>query len=98
MNFISNITTIALEKVDFSPLPQAAAGSSDPVKTVIQIVFGLLGAVAVVYVIIGGLGLITSNGNPQSLSKARNTIIFAAVGLLVAVSAEAVVSFVVKKL
>lgn len=98
MSLITTFTGFALEKIDFTPLPQPVATSSDPVKTVIQIVFGLLGAVAVVYVIIGGLGLITSNGNPQSLSKARNTIIFAAVGLLVAISAEAVVSFVVKRL
>jgi len=47
----------------------------------------------VLYIVIAALQLITSGGNPESAKKARETIIYAVIGLIVAVSAEAIVTF-----
>jgi hypothetical protein len=63
------------------------------ISNLLQIAFGIIGAVAVLYIVIAALQLITSGGNPESAKKARETIIYAVIGLIVAVSAEAIVTF-----
>ena len=78
-------------------LPNVSAGQSQ-LTTILQILFGIVGAVAVIYIIIAGFGLITSLGNPEALAKARQALIFAGVGLAVALSAELIVTFVLNKL
>lgn len=74
-------------------LPRAHANSS-ALHDVLQIVFAILGALAVLMIVLGGLRFITAQGNPQETGKARNTIIYAIVGLLIAIAAEALVSLV----
>jgi hypothetical protein len=78
-------------------LPQ---GDADPhlLKTILQIVFGIIGAIALLMIVVSGLRYILSGGNPDRISKAKDGIIFALIGLLVALTAEAIVSFVVKSL
>jgi len=73
------------------PLVQANGAS---VTSIFQLVFGFIGALAVLIIVIAGLRFILANGDPQTISKARNTIIYAAVGLAIAVSAEVIVTFV----
>src|SRR5665213_216244 len=67
---------------------------STELTTIFQYLFGFIGALAVLIIVIAGLRFILANGDPQSVSQARNTIIYAAVGLIVAVSAEIIVTFV----
>jgi uncharacterized membrane protein YidH (DUF202 family) len=74
-------------------LPHASA-SHENLQNILQIVFGILGALAVLFIVLGGLRFITAQGNPQETSKARNTLVYAVVGLLIAISAEAIVSLV----
>jgi TRAP-type C4-dicarboxylate transport system permease small subunit len=74
-------------------LPTVSA-NSDALQLVLQIVFGIAAAVAVLYIVIGGFRYVISNGDPSGAAKARNTVIYAVVGLAVAVSAEALVTFV----
>ena len=71
--------------------------TSDSVHTISQIAFGIIGAVAVVIIIIAGISLITSNGDPEAVTKARQTILFASIGLIIAVSAEIIISFVLTR-
>ena len=78
-------------------LPAVQAGQSQ-VEVILQIAFGVIGAVALIYVILAGFQLTTSLGNPEALAKARQTIIFAAIGLAVALGAELIVTFVLGKL
>jgi len=54
----------------------------------------IIGAVAVLMIVIGGLRYVTSNGEPAQLTSAKNTILYAAVGLVLAVMANAIVNFV----
>ena len=51
----------------------------------------VVGIAAVFVIIYGGLKFITSSTNPQEVSKAREIIIYAVIGLLVAISAQALV-------
>jgi len=72
--------------------------TNDTVDNISKIVFGTLGAVALIIIIIAGIKFMTSQGNPEALAKARNTIIYAAVGLAVAIGAFSIVTFVVGRL
>src|SRR5260370_35470729 len=60
-------------------------------------VFATIGVVSVVMVVIGGLQFVLAQGDPQAVARARMTIIYAVIGLAVAVSAEVIVAFVLNK-
>ena len=64
------------------------------VAAVIEILLRLAALVAVVFIIIGGVEFITSQGEPESTNKARNTAIDALIGLLITIIAATVVSFI----
>lgn len=53
---------------------------------------GMIAAIA--YVIYGGVMLITSEGNPDKVARAKNGIINAVVGIAIAVGATAIITFV----
>lgn len=64
------------------------------VKTIINVVLGIVGLVAVVMVIIGGISFITSQGDAAKISKAKNTVLYGVIGLVIALLAFAIVYFV----
>lgn len=78
-------------------LPKVDAGDAS-VQIILQLTFGIIGAIAVIMVMIAGFKFVTSAGNPQSAASARKTAIFALLGLAVAVSAEVIVTFFLKGL
>lgn len=79
-------------------LPQVNANEGQ-ITAILQIVFGVIGVVALVIIILAGLQLtVSAGGNPEAAAKARKTIVFAALGLIIAISAELIVTFVLNKL
>jgi hypothetical protein len=66
-------------------------------KTVINIFSLIVGAVSVIMIIIGGFRYIISGGESSNVSGAKNTIIFAIVGLVIVVLAQVLVQFVLAK-
>jgi hypothetical protein len=69
--------------------------ASNMIQIVINILLYVLGVIAVVMIVIGGIRYTTSNGDPSSLKTARDTIIYSVVGLVVAILAYAIVNLVV---
>lgn len=65
------------------------------IKTIVNVLLFILGAIAVIMIIIGGIRYTTSNGDAGQVSSAKNTILYAVVGLVVAILAYAIVNFVV---
>ena len=63
-------------------------------NNILNIFTYIIGAVAVLMMIIGGLRYVTSNGDANQVSSAKNTILYAAIGLVVAAMANAIVNFV----
>jgi hypothetical protein len=55
----------------------------------------LVGAVSVIMIIVGGLRYVLSNGDAKQTESAKNTILYAVIGVIVAVAAYAIVSFTV---
>lgn len=80
-----------------SGLPVVNA-SSDQLQQILRLAFGIIAAIAILFVIIGGLRYVISEGDPEATAKARGTIIYALVGLVIAVTAEFLVSFVLNRL
>ncbi|MBR2708868.1 hypothetical protein IKE98_00855 [Candidatus Saccharibacteria bacterium] len=62
---------------------------------IINAVISVLGLVAVVFIIIGGISYMTSSGEAAKVEKARKTILYAVIGLAICVLAFAIVNFAV---
>jgi len=67
------------------------------VKTVINVLLTVAGITAVIMIIIGGIRYVTSNGEQAHIKSAKDTILYAIVGLVVTILAFAIVNFVVGK-
>ncbi len=79
---------------------KAASGcsgaTSNDLPTVIQqilnIIIGVLGIVAVIVIVYGGFQYMTSTGDTSKLQKAKNTILYAVIGLIVCAVAFMIVN------
>lgn len=67
------------------------------IKTVINILLFIVGVVAVIVIIIGGLRYVISSGDQNQITTAKNTILYAVIGLVVAIMAYAIVNWVVDR-
>ena len=63
-------------------------------NTIINVVIGVVGFVAVAFIIFGGIQYTTSAGDPGKVKKAKDTILYGIIGLVVAMLAYAIVNFV----
>ena len=70
---------------------------SSVLTTVTNILLFLMGAVSVIMIIIGGFMYVTAAGDAGRIKTAKNTILYAVIGLIVAIFAWAIVSFVVQQ-
>lgn len=70
----------------------------DMITRISGIVLGIVGGIAVLFLIIGGFQYITSAGNPDQAGKAKTTIMYAIIGLVVCILSYIIVSFVAKSL
>ena len=68
------------------------------IKSVGNILIFLTGAISVVMIIIGGVRYALSGGDQGTITSAKNTILYAVVGVIVAVAAYAVVNFVLSNI
>ncbi|MDO8336595.1 MAG: hypothetical protein Q7T74_07545 [Candidatus Saccharibacteria bacterium] len=68
------------------------------IKSVIGIISFLIGLIAVLMIVIAGFRFVTSNGDANTVSSARNTILYAIIGIVIAVMAYAIVNFVLDNL
>ena len=66
----------------------------DVVRNVLSAIFGFIGIIAAVMIIIGGVKYSTSAGDPGKVQSAKNTIMFSIIGLIVALSAFAITNFI----
>ncbi len=70
-------------------------GQSGVFKTITNVLLFLIGAISVIMLIIGGIRYVVSGGDSSAVQAAKNTILYAIVGVVVALLAYAVVNFVV---
>jgi cytochrome bd-type quinol oxidase subunit 2 len=74
------------------------SGTVDSIITTVINIFSLVvGVVSVIMIIIGGLRYITSGGDSGNVSGAKNTILYAIIGLVIVALAQVIVRFVLAK-
>jgi hypothetical protein len=85
----------------------AARGDSQPadllgdggiLNKITNILLFVIGALSVIMLIIGGLRYVISGGNATAVTAAKNTILYAIVGLIIAFLAYAAIGFVINSL
>ncbi len=69
-------------------------GSTGIFRTITNVLLFVLGAISVIMIIIGGLRYVVSGGNSAAVTAAKNTILYAIVGVIVALLAYAIINFV----
>jgi len=67
------------------------------VKLGLNLFSAIVGIIAVVMIIIGGVKYITSNGDSGNITSAKNTILYAVIGLVVVALAQIIVKFVLER-
>lgn len=74
-------------------IPNASA--NDVLSGILNTIYVTAGIVAVVAIVIGGFRYVVSQGDATSVEKAKNTILYAVIGLIVIAAAFAVTWFVI---
>jgi hypothetical protein len=68
------------------------------VHSIVNLLSAIVGIVAVIMIIIGGLRYITSGGSDTSVTSAKNTILYAIIGLIIVALAQLIVRFTLNKI
>ena len=74
---------------------QLFGGEGSIFTTIVNVLLFIIGAICVIMLIWGGIRYTTSAGNSASVTAAKNTIMYAIIGIVVAILAYAVVNFVI---
>ncbi|HMR73429.1 MAG TPA: pilin [Candidatus Saccharibacteria bacterium] len=81
-----------------SSQPAQLFGDGSVFKRITDILLFLVGAIAVIMLIIGGIRYVVSGGDQTQVTAAKNTILYAIIGIVVALLAYAAIDFVLKTL
>lgn len=79
------------------PGPKPTDGGSGAYATILGLVFGMLGAISLIIIIYAGIRLMLSRGNPDAIGKLRGTLIYAAIGLMIALTAGGILNLVAQR-
>lgn len=78
--------------------PTELFGEGSVFKTITNVALYVIGGISVLMLIYGGLRYTISGGDTKNVTDAKNTILYAVVGIIVAVMAYAIVNFVLTNL
>lgn len=70
-------------------------GNTGIFTTVSNVMLFIVGAISVIMVVVGGLRYVISGGNTTNVGTAKNTILYAVVGLIISLLAYAIINFVI---
>jgi len=73
-------------------------GTNGVFVTIVNILIFIVGAIAVLMLIIGGIRYVVSNGEQSAVTSAKNTILYAIIGIIVAFLAYGAVNFLATQL
>lgn len=78
-------------------IPQNTDVNNGTFVSILNIVFPIIGSIALIVLVVAGFRYVMSRGNPKATAEAKNAIIYAAIGLVVTILSYSIVSFVVNK-
>lgn len=101
LNCGANLTASGISDPAANCPVDTSGASGQRVDAIIELVINIfsliVGVVSVIMIIIGGLKYITSGGDSGNITGAKNTILYAIIGLVVVALAQVVVKFVLEK-
>lgn len=74
------------------------AGKDGVIISAVRILSWVIGVASVIVVLYGGMKYITSQGDPNAIKSAKDTILYAIIGIVVAVFSQAIIIFVVQRI
>lgn len=98
--FVAILATMVI-----APIASAAVSIPNPIKCataqclitqVIKYIFGIIAVLATFMFIWGGLLMLTSAGNAQRVKQAKDTLTYAAIGIVVILLSWSAITFVIK--
>ena len=91
---MSSLRTLAqIIGPDDLDIPKNSADAS-ALQTILSTVFLLAGGIALIFIVVGGLKYVLSAGDPSQTAKAKDTILYAVIGLIIALLAFVIVGLV----
>ncbi len=90
----NNSTLNGINSAKGDGVPDTLFGDDSIFTTVVNILLFIIGAISVIMLIWGGIRYTTSAGNSASVTSAKNTIMYAIIGLIIAFLAFAIVNWV----
>lgn len=90
-------TTLSTQQPGSCDVSGGTTGVNDLITKVVNIFSIIVGIVSVIMIIYGGFRYVTSGGDSSNVSNAKNTIIYAIIGLVVVALAQFIVQFVLDK-
>ena len=70
-------------------------GLQSAITSILSAIIGVAGLVSVAYIIVGGVQYMTSSGDASKTEKAKKTILYACIGLIICALAFVIVNFVI---
>lgn len=89
---------VACQDRNQTPESNSLYGTDGVITKITRLVAVIVGIAAVIVVIIGGLSYVLSSGDPNRVNSAKNMILYAIIGLIVALMAQVIVVYVLTKL
>lgn len=80
---------------EVSNIPKKAADNA-AIQRVLNGVYQIAGVIAVIVIVVAGLQLVVGGDNPDNAARARMMIIYAAIGLVVVISAFVITQFIIR--
>ncbi len=78
--------------------PADLFGPTGAFRQITNTILYIVGIIAVIMLIIGGIKYVISGGDSKKVTDAKNTVLYAIIGLVIAVFAYAIVNFVISAL
>lgn len=102
VSFVGDASAMTLregaEAAKCTDCPENLFGDQGIFKTITNTVLYIVGVVAVIMLIIGGIKYVVSGGDAKKVTDAKNTVLYAIIGLIIAFLAFAIVNFVITAL
>jgi hypothetical protein len=87
------LAAISLSPTDVG-LPTSTGSITDVIVNVTKLLMTLIGSLSVIFIIVGGIQMASAAGNPKNFARGRETVLYAVVGIIIAIGAYGIVSFI----
>ena len=108
VNVFAECSSTVCDRDDYPASVKASCGCKDAesdkdnltkvIGSIVSAVIAILGVVAIIFIVVGGIGYMTSTGDAGKVKKAKDTILYACIGLIICALAFAITQFVISTL